>query len=113
VSHSTFNDDPASTDQRPTQLLAVQPAPLAPAPTDAEPTLPLPIDPAAAGSTLHDLQVPPQFGPLLDPANLPDGASNGLPGTPPQNMDPSYLNDLLKAIQAQNVGGNSALSALG
>jgi len=30
----------------------------------------------------------------------------------PQNSDPSYLNDLLKAIQSQSVSGNPALSSL-
>ncbi len=31
---------------------------------------------------------------------------------PSQNMDPSYLKDLLKAIQSQSVSGNPALSSL-
>ena len=30
----------------------------------------------------------------------------------PPNLDPSYLKDLLKAIQSQSVSGNPALSAL-
>ena len=30
----------------------------------------------------------------------------------PQNTDPSYLNDVLKAIQSQSVSGNPALSSL-
>ena len=30
----------------------------------------------------------------------------------PQNLDPSYLKDLLKAIQSQSVNGNPALSSL-
>jgi hypothetical protein len=30
----------------------------------------------------------------------------------PQNVDPSYVNDLLKAIQSQSVSGNPALSSL-
>jgi hypothetical protein len=60
--------------------------PQAPAPADPAPALP--IDPAAAGSAIHDLQVPPQ------------------------NLDPSYLKDLLKAIQSQSVSGNPALSSL-
>ncbi|WP_219067603.1 transglycosylase family protein [Candidatus Mycobacterium methanotrophicum] len=76
------------------------------------PTVPgLPTDPAAAGSAIHDLQVPPQLAPLLDPANLPD-TSKGLPVTPPQNMAPSYVKDLLKAIHSQQVSGNPALSSL-
>jgi hypothetical protein len=60
--------------------------PQAPAPADPAPALP--IDPAAAGSAIHDLQVPPQ------------------------NVDPSYVKDLLKAIQSQSVSGNPALSSL-
>jgi len=83
-----------------------------PAPVPGLPAVPgLPTDPAAAGSAIHDLQVPPQLTPLLDPANLPD-ASKGLPVAPPQNMDPGYVRDLLKAIQSQGVHGNPALSSL-
>ncbi len=94
VAHWTFADDPA------------------PIPAPGLPTVPgVPTDPAAAGSAIHDLQVPPQLAPLLDPANLPD-TSKGLPVAPPQNMDPSYVNDLLKAIQSQGVSGNPALSSL-
>ena len=32
--------------------------------------------------------------------------------SPPQNLDPSYVNDLLKAIQSQSVSGNPALQSL-
>jgi hypothetical protein len=60
--------------------------PQGPAPADPAPAMP--IDPAAAGSAIHDLQVPPQ------------------------NLDPSYVKDLLKAIQSQSVSGNPALSSL-
>ncbi len=94
VAHWTFADDPA------------------PIPAPGLPNVPgVPTDPAAAGSAMHDLQVPPQLAPLLDPANLPD-TSKGLPVAPPQNMDPSYVKDLLKAIQSQSVSGNPALSSL-
>jgi hypothetical protein len=83
------------------------------APAPADPALPaLPIDPATAGSAMHNLQVPPQLAPMLDPANLPSIGTNGLPAVPPQNLDPSYLKDLLKAIQSQSVSGNPALSSL-
>ena len=57
-----------------------------PVPQDPAPALP--IDPAAAGSAIHDLQVPPQ------------------------NLDPSYLKDLLKAVQSQGVSTNPALQSL-
>jgi hypothetical protein len=82
-------------------------------PAPADPALPAPpIDPATAGSAMHDLQVPPQLAPMLDPANLPSVGTKGLPAVPPQNLDPSYLKDLLKAIQSQSVSGNPALSSL-
>jgi resuscitation-promoting factor RpfA len=84
--------------------------PQAPAPADPAPALP--IDPAAAGSAIHDLQVPAQLAPMLDPANIPSVDTNRLPAAPPQNSDPSYLKDLLKAIQSQSVSGNPALSSL-
>jgi hypothetical protein len=86
--------------------------PQAPAPADPAPLPGLPIDPAAAGSAMHDLQVPPQLAPMLDPAKLPSVDTNRLPTAPPQNLDPSYLKDLLKAIQSQSVSGNPALSSL-
>jgi resuscitation-promoting factor RpfA len=84
--------------------------PQAPAPADPGPALP--IDPAAAGSAIHDLQVPPQLAPMLDPAKIPSVDTNRLPTAPPQNLDPSYVKDLLKAIQSQSVSGNPALSSL-
>jgi resuscitation-promoting factor RpfA len=82
------------------------------APAPADPTPALPIDPAAAGSAMHDLQVPAQLAPMLDPAKIPSVDTNQLPTAPPQNLDPSYLKDLLKAIQSQSVSGNPALSSL-
>jgi hypothetical protein len=94
VAHWTFANEPA------------------PIPGPGLPTVPgLPTDPAAAGSAIHDFQMPPQLAPLLDPANLPE-TSKGLPVAPPQSMDPSYVNNLLKAIQSQGVSGNAALSSL-
>ena len=84
--------------------------PQAPAPTDPAPALP--IEPAAAGSAIHNLQVPPQLAPMLDPANIPSVDTNRLPPAPPKNLDPNYVKDLLKAIQSQSVSGNPALSSL-
>jgi hypothetical protein len=49
--------------------------------------------------------VVPQAPPPADPAPA-------LPTAPPQNLDPNYLKDLLKAIQSQSVSGNPALSSL-
>lgn len=77
-----------------------------------DPAPALPIDPAAAGSAIHDLQVPQQLAPMLDPAKIPSVDQNKLPTSPPQNLDPSYLNDLLKAVQSQSVSTNPALQSL-
>jgi resuscitation-promoting factor RpfA len=77
-----------------------------------DPAPALPVDPATAGSAIHDLQVPPQLAPMLDPAKIPSVDTNRLPTAPPQNVDPSYVKDLLKAIQSQSVSGNPALSSL-
>ena len=104
--------DPAFTEAAPGdvhQANAValwKPAPQEPAPAP----LPL-VDSAAAGTALHDFQVPSQPGPMLDPANLPANA-DGLPAAVPQNMDVSYLKDLWEAIQAQDVNDNDALATL-
>ena len=76
-----------------------------------DPAPALPIDPAAAGSAIHDLQVPPQLAPMLDPAKIPSVDTNQLPTAPPQNLDPSYLKDLLKAVQSQGVSTNPALQS--
>ena len=43
---------------------------------------------------------------------LPRDPASALPTAPPQNVDPSYLNDLLKAIHSQSVSGNPALQSL-
>jgi resuscitation-promoting factor RpfA len=77
-----------------------------------DPAPAFPIDPAAAGSMIHDAQVPPQLAPMLDPAKIPSIDQSKLPTSPPQNLDPSYLKDLLHAIQSQSVSGNPALQSL-
>jgi hypothetical protein len=105
----------------------------APAPADAPPPPPEPPAPIQAESVaveapadgpqeVHQTdavaqwtvvpQVPPQLAPMLDPAKIPSVDTNRLPTAPPQNLDPSYLKDLLKAIQSQSVSGNPALSSL-
>ncbi len=102
--------DAASTDAAPgevAQAHTVSSWRMVPAPQDPAPAIP--TDPAAAGSAIHDLQLPPQLAPMLDPANQ---SANGLPVTAPANMDPGFLMDLWKAMQAQGVNGNDALSAL-
>jgi hypothetical protein len=77
-----------------------------------DPAPALPIDPATAGSMIHDAQVPPQLAPMLDPAKIPSVDQSKLPTSPPQNLDPSYLKDLLKAVQSQGVSTNPALQSL-
>jgi hypothetical protein len=105
----------------PVQEVAVE----APAPADAppppEPPAP-PAEPIQAESVaveapadgpqeVHQADavaqwtVVPQAPPPADPAPA-------LPTAPPQNLDPNYLRDLLKAIQSQSVNGNPALSSL-
>jgi hypothetical protein len=106
----------------------------APAPADAPPPPPEPPAPPAepiqaesvaveapadgpqevhqADAVAQWTVVPPQLAPMLDPAKIPSVDTNQLPTAPPQNLDPSYLKDLLKAIQSQSVSGNPALSSL-
>ncbi len=110
VEEAPESTDPASTDVSPgdvQQAHTVSSWRMAPAPQDPAPVIP--VDPAAAGSAIHDLQVPPQLAPMLDPENQ---SANGLPVAPPANMDPGFLMDLWKAMQAQGINGNDALNAL-
>jgi resuscitation-promoting factor RpfA len=72
-------------------------------------------DPASAGqrdAQLWALRPAPAVPAPGDPTKLPSSAAKEPPAAPPQNI--SYLNDLLKAIQAQNVStaDNPALSTL-
>ncbi len=76
---------------------------IAPAPLDPAAA---PVDPiVSAGSTMHDLQVPP----ALEPANMP---TNGLPAALP-NIDGGFVQNLWQAIQSQGINPNSALNSLG
>ncbi|WP_375482095.1 transglycosylase family protein [uncultured Mycobacterium sp.] len=102
--------EPAAVDQDVPEVHQAQAVSYWAAPAPSDPAPGLPIDPAAAGSAAHDLQLPPQLAPMLDPANMPN--TGGLPATAPQNMDPGFLKDLWQAIQAQGVNGNGALAAL-
>jgi hypothetical protein len=91
----------------------------APAPADAPPPPPEPPAPIQAESVAVEAPVDgpqevhqadavaqwtvvPQAPAPADPA----------PALPVQNVDPSYVKDLLKAIQSQSVSGNPALSSL-
>src|SRR5882757_1745845 len=129
--------EPAAVDAPPP---APQPAPpaapipaeaaaeVAPAPADAPPPPPEPPAPIQAESVaveapadgpqeVHQADavaqwtVVPQAPAPADRAKIPS-VTNQLPTAPPQNLDPSYLKDLLKAIQSQSVSGNPALSSL-
>jgi hypothetical protein len=101
----------------------------APAPADAPPPPPEPPAPIQAESVaveapadgpqeVHQADavaqwtVVPQAPAPADPAKIPSVDTNQLPTAPPQNLDPSYVKDLLKAIQSQSVSGNPALSSL-
>jgi resuscitation-promoting factor RpfA len=80
-----------------------------PAPSDAPPPAedPAPQDVHQA-NTVAQWTVVPQAPAPGAPAPIP-----ALPTAVPQkNLDASYLNDLLKAIQSQSVNGNPALSSL-
>jgi hypothetical protein len=104
-------------------IAAEAPAPDAPAPdappppADPAPEPPAPAEPMHAESVAVEA---PVDGPQeVHQANavsswtvLPQDPAPALPTAPPQNVDPSYLNDLLKAIQSQSVSGNPALQSL-
>jgi resuscitation-promoting factor RpfA len=110
VEEAPESTDPASTEVAPgdvEQAHTVSSWRMAPAPQGPAPAIP--ADPAAAGSAIHDLQVPPQLAPMLDPANQ---SANGLPVAPPADMNPGFLLDLWKAMQAQGINGDDALNAL-
>jgi resuscitation-promoting factor RpfA len=91
------------------------PPPEPPAPIQAESVA---VDaPADGPQEVHQADAVAQWtvvpqAPMLDPAKVPSVDTNRLPTAPPQNLDPSYLKDLLKAIQSQSVSGNPALSSL-
>ncbi len=87
------------------------PAPADAPPPPAEPPAPPAEPPAPPAEPIHAESVA-----VLEPA---DGAQDVHQANAvaqwtvvPQNLDPSYVNDLLKAIQSQGVSGNPALSSL-
>jgi resuscitation-promoting factor RpfA len=113
----------------PVQDVAVE----APAPADAPPPPPEPAPPAPP---VQDVAVeapapadapPPPSEPPAPPIQAESVAVEAPADAPqevrqadavaqwtvvPQNLDPSYLKDLMKAIQSQSVSGNPALSSL-
>jgi len=95
----------------PVQDVAVE----APAPADAPP--PPPEPPAPPAEPIHAESVAveaPADGP--QDVHQADAVAQWTvvpqAPAPPQNLDPTYLKDLLKAIQSQSVSGNPALSSL-
>jgi resuscitation-promoting factor RpfA len=85
-------------------VAATAPAPDAPPPADAPPPPaedPAPPAPAPQAETVE------AAGPADAPQDVHQANTVAL-----QNMDPSYLKDVLKAIQSQGVSGNPALSSL-
>ncbi len=103
------------------EVSADAPAPDAPAPDAPASDAPPAPAPQAESVTVHQ-QAPRDVHEASTvaqwtvvsqaPAPADVGPLPGLPTAPPQNLDPSYVNDLLKAIQSQSVTGNPALSSL-
>jgi resuscitation-promoting factor RpfA len=89
----------------------------APAPADAPPPPPEPPAPIQAESVAVEA---PADGPqdvhqadaVAQWTVVPQAPAPADPAPALQNLDPSYLKDLLKAIQSQSVSGNPALSSL-
>ena len=107
----------------PVQEVAVE----APAPADAPPPPPEPPEPIQAESVAVEAPAPPaepiqaESVAVEAPADGPQEVHQAdavaqwtvVPQAPaPTDPDPSYLKDLLKAIQSQSVSGNPALSSL-
>jgi hypothetical protein len=131
--------EPPAAPAPPVQEVAVEaPAPDGPPPADAPP-LPAPDAPPPADAPPPPAEDPAPPAPqaetvdMTGPADAPQGVHQantvahwtvvrqapaaGDPALPmdppsPQNLDPSYLKDVLKAIQSQSVSGNPALSSL-
>ena len=89
----------------PVQDVAVE----APAPADAPP--PPPEPPAPPAEPIHAESVAVE-APADGPQDVHQADAVAQWTVVPQNLDPSYLKDLLKAIQSQSVSGNPALSSL-
>jgi resuscitation-promoting factor RpfA len=104
--------EPAAVDAPPPPPEPAPPAPPvqdvavdAPAPADAPPPPPEPPAPIQAESVAVD-------APADGPQEVHEANAVAQWTVVPQNLDPSYLKDLLKAIQSQSVSGNPALSSL-
>ena len=127
--------EPAAVDAPPPPPEPAPPAPAvqevaveAPAPADAPPPPEPPAPPAPPAEAIQAESVAveaPADGPqeahqadavaqwsVVPQAPAPADPAPALPTAPPQNLDPTYLKDLLKAVQSQSVNGNPALSSL-
>jgi resuscitation-promoting factor RpfA len=89
----------------PVQEVAVE----APAPADAPPPPPEPPAPPVEPIQAESVAVE---APADGPQEVHQADAVAQWTVVPQNLDPNYLKDLLKAIQAQSVNGNPALSSL-
>jgi resuscitation-promoting factor RpfA len=103
--------EPAAVDAPPPPPEPAPPAPPvqeaaaeAPAPADAPPA-PEPPAPIQAESVAVE-------APADGPQEVHQAGAVAQWTVVPQNLDPSYVKDLLKAIQSQSVSGNPALSSL-
>jgi hypothetical protein len=115
--------EPAAVDAPPPPPEPAPPAPQvqevavdAPAPADAPPPPPEPPAPPAEPIQAESVAVEAPADGSQD-VHQADAVAQWTavpqaPAAPPQNVDPSYVNDLLKAIQSQSVSGNPALSSL-
>ena len=107
--------EPAAVDAPPPPPEPAPPAPPveevaveAPAPADAPPP---PEPPAPPAEPIHAESVAME-APTDGSRDVHQADAVAQWTVMPQNLDPSYLKDLLKAIQSQSVSGNPALSSL-
>jgi resuscitation-promoting factor RpfA len=96
---------------------APEDAPPPPAEPPAPPAEPIQAEsvaveaPADGPQEAHQADAVAQWS-VVPQAPAPADPAPALPTAPPQNLDPTYLKDLLKAVQSQSVNGNPALSSL-
>lgn len=102
----------------PRNVVADAPAPDAPPPPAEDPAPPAPapqaetVEMTGPAGGPQDVQQTNTVAQWTVVPQVPSIDANKSPTAAPQNLDPSYLKDVLKAIQAQSVTGNPALSSL-
>ncbi|MGA9488714.1 MAG: resuscitation-promoting factor RpfA, partial [Mycobacterium sp.] len=100
------------------EVAADAPAPDAPPPPAEDPAPPAPapqaetVEMTGPAGGPQDVQQTNTVAQWTVVPQVPSIDANKSPTAAPQNLDPSYLKDVLKAIQAQSVTGNPALSSL-